>query len=205
MYVSKDEAIHMVKEAHSELLLKFDENKEILFKLVEEDDWSFVIKVHAFIEAMVTELIITQISDDRIKSTIERLPLSDGQASKLKMAKDLSLLNSNERKFIKVFSSLRNDLAHKIENINFSFESYIASLDKNQKKSWADAISWYAKDDCKEAYLICAIKSPKITVFIGVLIMSGLKSVQNLETKTQRELDELANQTMAELYSENQA
>lgn len=203
MYVSKNEAIDMVKEAHSKLLSKFDENKELLFKLVEEDDWSFVIKVHAFIEAMVTELIITQISDDRIKSTIERLPLSDGQASKLKMAKELNLLNSNERKFIKLFSSLRNELAHRIENVNFTFENHIASLDKNQKKSWADAISWYAKSDDKEYYLRNAIESPRMTIFIGIFIMAGLKSVQNIETKGHRDLTELANKTMKKLYSEN--
>jgi len=203
MFVPKNEAIDMVKEAHSELWSKFNENKDLLFKLVDEDDWSFVIKIHAFIEAMVTELIITQISDNRIKSTIERLPLSDGQASKLKMAKDLDLLNSNERKFIKIFSTLRNDLAHKIENVNFTFENHISSLDKNQKKSWADAISWYAKSDDKEYYLRNAIKSPKMTIFIGIFIMAGLKSVQNIETKGHRDLTELANQTMKKLHSES--
>ncbi|RZG09022.1 hypothetical protein EXT48_02315 [Pseudoalteromonas sp. CO348] len=133
MQVPKDEAIEMIKDAHSEMRAKFNENKDLLLKLVEEDDWSFVIKIHAFIEAMVTELIITQISDSRIKSTVERLPLSDGQASKLKMVKELNLLNSNERKFIRYFSSLRNELAHNIENVNFTFEGYINSLDKNQK------------------------------------------------------------------------
>jgi hypothetical protein len=196
MYVSKNEAVDMIKESYSELISKFDDNKELLFNFVKEDDWSFVIKTHAFIEAMVTELIITQISDDRIKSTIERLPLSDGQASKLKMAKDLNLLNSNERKFIKIFSSLRNELAHKIENVDFTFEKHIKSLDKNQKKSWCDAISWYAKSEDKEYYLRNAAESPKMTIFIGVFIMAGLKSVQNIETKGHRDLTELANKTM---------
>ena len=52
------------------------------------------------------------------------------------MAKDLDLLDANERKFIKEFSKLSNNLAHRIENMEFAFDSYIRPLNKNQNEPW---------------------------------------------------------------------
>ncbi|HFQ4887541.1 TPA: hypothetical protein ACGU4A_004882, partial [Vibrio vulnificus] len=199
VYVSKKEAAILLKKRHSELFDALDHKRGTLFKIYEEDDWSFVIKMHAFIEAMVTELLLTQINDDRIRPTIERLPLSDEQAGKLKMAKDLDLLDANERKFIKMFSNLRNNLAHRIENMEFTFDSYIGSLDKNQKKAWADTISWYAKEDTKAYYQENALKHPKMVILLGIFIMSGLKKIMEMELIGFREINDLATETTKKL------
>ncbi|MBM4973557.1 hypothetical protein HYO27_22635 [Vibrio parahaemolyticus] len=202
MYVSKKEAKKLLLKRHGELFDALDQKRETLFRIFEDDDWSFVIKMHAFIEAMVTELLLTQIDDDRIRPTIERLPLSDEQAGKLKMAKDLDLLDASERKFIKMFSSLRNNLAHRIENTDFTFAEYIESLDKNQRKAWAETISWYAKDDTKSYYQENALKHPKMVILLGIYIMSGLKTVIEMELKGLREINEMANETAKKLLAD---
>ncbi len=199
MYVNKSEAIELLQQNHGNLFDKIDKKTEVLFQIAEENDWSFVIKTHAYIEAIVTETILVQIDDDRLKPTIERLPLSDEKIGKIKIAKDLDLFDEDERKFIKLFSNLRNNVAHRIDNIDFSFKNHIESLDKNQKKSWANTISWYAKDDSKEYYQQQAIASPKMVILIGVFIMSGLKVLKGFELTSLRQLDDLAKKTTASL------
>ncbi|NOH86037.1 hypothetical protein F0249_19910 [Vibrio sp. 03-59-1] len=202
MYVSKKEAQKLLLKRHGELFYALDQKRETLFRIFEDDDWSFVIKMHAFIEAMVTELLLTQIDDDRIRPTIERLPLSDEQAGKLKMAKDLDLLDASERKFIKMLSSLRNNLAHRIENTDFTFAEHIDSLDKNQRKAWAETISWYAKDDTKPYYQENALKHPKMVILLGIYIMSGLKTVIEMELKGSREINEMVSETAKQLLAD---
>lgn len=195
MYIPKESAEKLLQQRHNELFDALDQKRETLFKILSEDDWSFVIKMHAFIEAMVTELLLTQINDVRIRPTIERLPLCDEQAGKLKMAKDLELLDASERRFIKMFSNLRNNLAHRIENVDFTFKDHINSLDKNQKRSWADTISWYVEGETKHFYQEHAMSNPKIIILLGIFIMSGLKDVMGMELIGSRELNNLAAET----------
>ncbi len=199
MYVRKDEGLKLIHEFKGEFLGEFEGSAETLFKIVNQDDWSFVIKIHAFIEALVTDLIISQVSDERLRSTIERLPLSDEQAGKLKIAKDMDLLSASDRKFIKILSRLRNDLAHKIENVEFSFEAYIFEMDNNQKKSWSSTISWYAKEDTREYYSQLALKNPKFVILLGVILMSGLSRLEAKKSTFLKKLNLMAAKTTSEL------
>jgi hypothetical protein len=107
------------------------------------DDWSFVIKMHALIEAMVSHLLTHAIGDTRISEFFERLELSNPRTGKIALAEMLELLESPERRFIRLISELRNRLVHNVRNVNFNLQAYYEGLDKNQRRNFLDGAGWW--------------------------------------------------------------
>jgi hypothetical protein len=105
--------------------------------LMIHDDWSFVIKLHALIEASCTSLIIYHLDEPELVPIISRLETSNGDIGKLAILKALGLLSENYRKYIRSLSQLRNRLAHNVSNCDFSLSAYVAGMDSNQLKSFA--------------------------------------------------------------------
>lgn len=93
---------------------------DFLLKLFNEDDWSFVIKSNALVEAVISELLTAKAGDDRLHSLFRRLDLSNVESGKLAFAKALDLLTSEQRQFIRRLSELRNSLVHNVEGLSFS-------------------------------------------------------------------------------------
>jgi hypothetical protein len=185
----------------SDLLGGIDERIELLMSLLKEDDWSFVIKAHALIEAVVTEAIISHVNEPKLLVSIERIPLSDDQYGKLTIAKDLGLLTKEQRRFIRRISKLRNDLAHKISNISFTFESYINNMDSQGKNSWSETVVWFRDESAgwKEASKV----NPKLAVWMGVFLISTVTLTENMEREGMRKINELAEATTKELLAGN--
>ena len=140
MVIYKTQARKILREMGKDVGDDLHHNNEFLFDLAKQDDWSFVIKAHAMLEAVVTEMLLEHLGEPRIKRVIERLPLSDGQVGKIIVAKQMELLTDKHRRFVRFFSELRNNLVHRLENLTFSFEQHLSTLDKNQKGSWKEAI-----------------------------------------------------------------
>jgi hypothetical protein len=140
MTIAKNDADTLIKEFEQKLERSVIDCFELLDTLFKEDDWSFVIKSHALIESIITQLLTESSKDSRFIKLFERLPLSSDEIGKLSVAKALDVLNKNERKFIKYYSTLRNNLVHNIDNINYSFNEYMKTLDKNQLKELDDII-----------------------------------------------------------------
>jgi hypothetical protein len=112
-------------------------------ELGREDDWSFVIKMHALVEAMVFHLLTHAIGDTRISEFFERLELSNPRTGKIALAEMLELLESPERRFIRLISELRNRLVHNVRNVNFNLQAYYEGLDKNQRQNFLDGAGWW--------------------------------------------------------------
>ncbi|WP_257818401.1 hypothetical protein [Burkholderia glumae] len=133
MYISRKDAGELIFQHRQDAIADVRGEADFLLALLDGDDWSLVIKSHALIESLVTELIVSKIDQPTMKSFIERLPLSDNEIGKIRIAKDYGILSAGQRSFLKNFSELRNRLVHRVENINFKFLEYVANLDKNQK------------------------------------------------------------------------
>ncbi len=104
--------------------------------LLTEDDWSFVIKIHALYEAAVSHLLVYAIGKNELESYISRLELGDKSRGKLRLVKDLGLLDEQERKFIYALSEIRNDFVHKVANTCVGLEDYLQSLDEHKRKNY---------------------------------------------------------------------
>jgi len=111
-------------------------------QLLEQDDWSFVIKSHALIETAVSQMIITVLGENRLGQFIEKMPLN----SKITVAESLELLDAKQIRFVRWFSKLRNRLVHRFENLGFTFEKHMTSMTADELKQWKKEVVWFETD-----------------------------------------------------------
>src|SRR5882672_547760 len=107
--------------------------------LLKEDDWSFVIKLHALVEAAVAHTLAATCGE-KLLDVFSRLELGSSTIGKLAFAKALDLLDEGERKFIRRLSEIRNSFAHDVRQAGRTLADYVSKLDKNQLKSFGDGV-----------------------------------------------------------------
>jgi hypothetical protein len=179
------------------------QKQEFLLSLLKDNDWSMIIKGHALIETLATDLIIAATEEDKLKSVMERLPLSDEQFGKLKIAKDYELLSPEQRSFVRRLSALRNNLVHKYENLDFDLKTYVASFDEGQRKSWQNYITWYATDDdTKQKWQKISIQNPKLGVWFAVFMFVSLIILDKRSLIDKKRINDLAGETTSRLLKE---
>ena len=91
--------------------------------LNEKNDWSFIIKIHALVEAAVSHYLSMRIGSDKLENVFQRLPLSTAHGGKIDFLKALGLLKEH-RGFIVLLSKIRNDYVHIVSNVDLRFEDY---------------------------------------------------------------------------------
>ena len=106
-------------------------------KLLEEDDWSFIIKLHALIEAACTDLLLHHLDEPNLKNIISRLELSNRTSGKLAFIKELDLLGATSRRYISALSEWRNNFVHNVQNCSASLDKIIIAMDRNEIKKFA--------------------------------------------------------------------
>lgn len=97
--------------------------------LKEEDDWSFIIKTHALLEAAVSHLLCSALGKDALAEVFSHLELSDKRRGKMAFAAVLDLLRKPDRRFISSLSELRNSLVHDVRNVGFSLSKHVTTMD----------------------------------------------------------------------------
>lgn len=106
-------------------------------RLLQEDDWSFIIKLHALVEAACTDLLLHHFDEPSLKNIISRLELSNKSFGKLAFIKELELLGDASRRYISSLSEWRNNFVHNVQNCNASLDKIIGAMDKNEVKKFA--------------------------------------------------------------------
>jgi hypothetical protein len=107
-----------------------------------EDDWSFVIKSHAFLEAALTHLLAEHLGKEDLLPVFAYLETSNVRTGKLAFVKAFDLLDKGARRFIHTLSELRNDLVHEVSNVNFNFATYVSSLSDKERKEFIGAFEY---------------------------------------------------------------
>ncbi|MCC5880995.1 MAG: hypothetical protein JJU03_14015 [Idiomarina sp.] len=138
--------------------------------LYREDDWSFIIKLHALIEAAAADMIVTSLGRPKLKKALSRIPLSDATYGKASMLGSLDVLSSSYVTFIRKLSELRNDAVHNVENTNLNLKSKLEKLDKQQRKSWAKALAVSVKGNDQDKIKIL-LEKPKGIIWISSLCL----------------------------------
>jgi hypothetical protein len=96
--------------------------------LIAEDDWSFVVKTHALVEACLTHAICAVLRRPELQTVVAHLDTANNQSGKLAFAKALGLLSQTHRRYIVTLSQLRNELVHNVQSTSFTFENYWNNL-----------------------------------------------------------------------------
>ena len=185
MYLQRDQADALLQTSLTTIQERLHAHLDFVTELREGDDWSFVIKAQALLEACITEAILVRLGDDRIKKIVETMPLVGNNASKLQFAKDLGLMNASQRRFVKKLATLRNHLAHRVEYVNFKFPEYIASLDKSERKDWQESIVWFEQTpSAREQWQEIALKQPRSAVLMGAISNRSFACCRRQSSKT---------------------
>ena len=200
MYLQREQADALIQTSSTTIRECIQSHLAFVKELLEGDDWSFVIKTQALLEACVTEAVLVRLGDDRIKKTVETMPLVGDEASKLQLAKDLDLMDTPQRRFIKKLASLRNRLAHRVEYVNFKFPDYIASLDRDARKDWQDSVVWFGQEPAsREQWREIALKQPLWAVLMSTFLVAALLEVEDNQAKLMRAIDAASEKTTTEL------
>lgn len=125
-------------------------------ELMRETDWGFIIKLHAFIEAALTEAICSHTGHtEQLRSVVARLDTANNQYGKIAFAKALGIIEKPHRRFISELCTLRNNLAHDVRQADFSFSEYMGSLTEQERYNFCISLSLdeLFRNDCVDGGL----------------------------------------------------
>ncbi|HDS1059329.1 hypothetical protein [Pseudomonas putida] len=200
MYLYRDEAERLTAQMRQDLSTALVSSTDQLLSFLQDSDWSMVIKLHAALEAATTQAIVAHINQDSLREVIERLPLSDNQTGKGRIAVDLGVISKSQFTFIRKLSELRNKLVHQVENISFDTRKYFEGLDKQQLQAWKNAIAWENGRSRKDCLAEILEQNPKVALFLSVFAIITLLAVAEQEDLARRKIDYISERTMQELF-----
>jgi hypothetical protein len=117
-----------------------------LERLKEEDDWSFIIKAHALIEAAVSYLLCGALGKPALAEVFSRLELSDKHRGKVAFASALDLISKPDRRFIASLSELRNALVHDVRNTGFNLSRHVAAMGPKELGEFATKFDSFSNE-----------------------------------------------------------
>jgi len=118
-----------------------------LEQLRREDDWSFIIKVHALLEAAISHLLCRVLGRNELAEVLCFVELSDKRAGKMAFVRALGLLEKPDRRFISSLSELRNQLVHKVRNADFDLQAHVNGLTPEKFKAFAQNFDSFSRSD----------------------------------------------------------
>lgn len=195
--MSMSEVYERINELENELGLP----KGFYFNISEDDDWSFIIKLHSLIEATVTNCVVNALGDKRLENLIASLPLNNKRTGKMGFIVALDLMPREGVDLISKLSEIRNSLVHKVSNTNFSLEKYIASSDRKSLKEFVKIFGWGFPDKFIDAYSKSEKKvfsredfvkaEPKINIWVTTIHCLDNLYLQKENKILRRKTDEL--------------
>jgi hypothetical protein len=109
--------------------------------LRDDDDWTFIIKLHAMIEAGLNHLLNHHFDNPLLAATFARLETSDKRTGKIAFVQACDLLPQPCVRFIRALSEVRNLLVHDVRNFGFDLSAHETGMDSNQRRVWREAIT----------------------------------------------------------------
>ena len=109
--------------------------------LLKEDDWSFVIKLHALFESVCTHLLVYHFRESSIHDVVSHLELSNKRTGKVAFSKALGLLGDDARRYISSLSELRNKLVHDVRQSTFRLAEMVGAFDAKALKAFTKTFS----------------------------------------------------------------
>lgn len=160
--------------------------------LLNDDDWSFVVKLHALVEASVTHLLVQELNRSELEFYLGRIELSNQQTGKLGIAKALNLLDTDQLRFIRHLSEMRNAFVHGVENVQGTVRDFLSRQPQNRRNAYDKAFRWgwrtaeeinlrIEEGEQKGLYhlprlmQLMAVKAyehlPKLTIWLGTMLI----------------------------------
>lgn len=143
--------------------------KGFIDSLINEDDWSLIIKSHALLESACADMLCHYFGKYELGDIFAHLDMSNKKCGKTAFISALKLLSKAERRFISELSELRNMLVHNASNVTFSLEKHFSSLTKEKQKSLHSALNLRLERISSKNEIIegvnLLIKTPKAVIW----------------------------------------
>lgn len=110
-------------------------------RLLDEDDLSFIIKLHAVFEAVVTDLLTYHFQEESLRDLFARLELSNKTTGKIAFMKAISWMGKDKRRYISSLSELRNSLVHDVRNCSFNLKEMVSKYSEKELKAFTVTFS----------------------------------------------------------------
>jgi len=186
-----DADINNILEDMNESIKKFEQDlnlpKNFIDSLLAEDDWTFIIKLSALLEA-ATSNVLTAILHKNLEDVFSYLDYANPKYGKIAFLEKLNILTQEQANVLKKFAELRNQIVHKVANTNFTFDTYLKDIShKEQLKAfekWAghgikETTSYRSKSFTKKEVVQ---KYPKMSIFFTIrAIIACMYSDKELE------------------------
>ncbi len=177
----------MKAETPFDVAVKFEKEltlpNNFFMNLLNEDDWSFIIKLHAIFEAAATFILVKISRNNNLETVFSNLELSKQKTGKLAFLKAYDVLDADESGYISLLSELRNLLVHNIKNVNFNIETYIGGLDSNQRRKFIKYAGYGYHDSFEIAGKVVqkdrfVADNPKLAMWQTAIVILGIIYMQ---------------------------
>ncbi len=164
-----DEISKSIQFIEDELGLSKDFNE----KLLDENDWSFVIKTSTLLEAVATSVLISKFNEYDLEKFISSLSYASLTSGKIKLLLDTRAIEKSQFQTLLEFATLRNKIVHDVKNVNFNFNDYILSLEDKEKEKFVDYFSVCYDEKIKFKNISASkkdftLENPKISIWFTI-------------------------------------
>lgn len=101
--------------------------------LLDEGDWSFLIKTHALLEAAVSHLISAAVGKPELNDILDKLNLNDDNRGKTGFLKAMNLLPVTHIRFIRAMCKMRNLAAHDVNYVSATLPELLAAIPQGER------------------------------------------------------------------------
>jgi hypothetical protein len=142
---------------------------DFLDQLMQESDWSLIIKLHAVFEAVLGSLIVRSLGSKEIEGQVAYLDFNNTKSGKVAFARALGLLERLDVAFLRGLSELRNGLVHDVRNVAFSLKGYVSGMSETDRKKFRSEFghTMFTLEGGKGLYEEALVKNPKMIVYVA--------------------------------------
>lgn len=142
-------------------------SKVFIGQLYKEDDWSFVVKGHALMESAISYMLSRHLKNESLEKPFGEIEMND----RINFLSALDLLSGEERRMLRRFSKLRNDIVHVAKNTGFKFSNHFSTSEN--KKNFLESFTYHLSDPVKWGNETLdrntfALKYPRETIFFAI-------------------------------------
>lgn len=120
-------------ETVRQLLSDIGISQDLFLGLNQDDDWSFIIKLHALLEIAISHLLAERLGK-QLNDIFTNLDMNNKNYGKMKFVKELSLMEKETLLFIDLLGEMRNAFAHDIRMTSGGIKQYLLQLKGDAKK-----------------------------------------------------------------------
>ena len=197
MPIKRKDFEKVVLDFKEEVVSGIERHTTLLSNFHQDGDWAFVIKTHALLEAVVSESLLREIGDARLRSFIGRTSISQ----RVKLAEQLDLLSKPQVRFVTKFTALRNQLVHDLECTNFDFPKYVVGLSDKDRSDLTNSVIWQKVDQkTRDLWSSRMVVTPKLVVVVFMLKLLSMTCLKSLETSGGKRIKQLSGDTAEDYF-----